>query len=65
MTIEEDDVKVNGKLTQLDVLIMYELQAEIGKYSIGALEDCNNQSKRLLPLRFLLLTRYTYLKRVS
>ena len=30
MTIAEDAVKVNGKLTELDVLIKYELDAEIG-----------------------------------
>ena len=31
MTIAEDAVKVNGKLTELDVLTMYELDAEIGR----------------------------------
>ena len=29
--IEEDVVKVNGKLTELDVLTKYELDAEISK----------------------------------
>ncbi len=34
ITIDADIVKVNGKLTELDVVTKYELNAEIGRFQL-------------------------------